>query len=139
MAGSPRALTVCSGASATPYHEVPPLARRVVMQSEGMEVGGALWLQVLAELLVPLVSELARTVSFQVRPPSPSPPLQFPRFTLLHLTRPSVTHLPCHAPADSCVGLLMRADMWRGGAGSLCGAAGGAGSQDPVPCVLAAK
>jgi hypothetical protein len=37
------------------------------MQSEGIGVGGALWVQVLDDLLVPLVSDFARTVSFQVR------------------------------------------------------------------------
>ncbi len=37
------------------------------MQSEGMEVGGALWVQVLDDLLVPLVSDFARIVSLQVR------------------------------------------------------------------------
>ena len=40
---------------------------RAVMQSEGIGVGGALWVQVLDDLLVPLVSDFARTVSFQVR------------------------------------------------------------------------
>ena len=43
------------------------LVHRVVMQSEGMDIGGPLWVQVVGELLVPLVSDLARTVSFQVR------------------------------------------------------------------------
>ena len=37
------------------------------MQSEGMEVGGALWVQVLDDLLVPLVSDFARIVSLQVQ------------------------------------------------------------------------
>ena len=37
------------------------------MQSEGIGVGGALWVQVLDDLLIPLVSDFARTVSLQVR------------------------------------------------------------------------
>ena len=39
------------------------------MQSESMEVGGALWVQVLDDLLVPLVSDFARIVSLQVCAP----------------------------------------------------------------------
>ena len=37
------------------------------MHSEGMHMGGPLWLQVINDLLAPLVTSLSATVSHQVR------------------------------------------------------------------------